>query len=239
MTVMDLGTMPYGEAWDLQERLHQQLVDRQMAGQPPEQHYFLFVEHPHVYTLGKSGHLHNLLADNQQLKARGIEFFKTNRGGDITYHGPGQIVGYPILDLHAFRKDIRWYMRTLEQVIIDTLADWDITAGRVEGMTGVWVDIERPHRARKICAMGVRISRWVTMHGFALNVNTNLDYFQMIIPCGIANKEVTSMQRELGKPIDMEAVKRRLLHHFERNFGVEARTGTQENLRTSGPLSAS
>ncbi len=220
LMITDAGRMPYDKAWKLQERLHRQLVENQQTGRQPEHHYFLFVEHPHVYTLGKSGHLHNLLADEAQLKARGIAFFKTNRGGDITYHGPGQIVGYPILDLHSFRRDVRWYMRTLEQVIIDTLANWDIAAGRLEGMTGVWVDVARPHRARKICAMGVRISRWVTMHGFALNVNTNLDYFQMIIPCGISNKEVTSMARELGGPVDMDRVKRRIGYHFERRFGV-------------------
>ncbi len=216
-----LGQMAYRPAWNLQEHLHQHLWECQRQGKVPSTHFFLTVEHPHVYTLGKSGHIQNLLVNEQRLMERGIEFYRTNRGGDITYHGPGQLVGYPILDLTRWRRDVRWYMRMIEQVIIDALAEWGIKAGRIEGLTGVWVNIDRPHRARKICAMGVRISRWITMHGFALNVNTDLQYFQLIIPCGIANKEVTSMARELGRTIDFDKVRQRVAYHLARHFEAQ------------------
>ncbi len=233
---VDLGRAAYRPTWELQERLHALLWEYQQRREPPPYHFFLAVEHPHVYTLGKSGHIHNLLVDEAQLTRQGIDFCRTNRGGDITYHGPGQLVGYPIFDLTRWKRDVRWYMRMLEQVIIDTVAEWGITAGRIEGMTGVWVDADRPHRARKICAMGVRISRWITMHGFALNVNTDLRYFQMIIPCGIANKEVTSMERELGRKVPMEQVRRRVADHLARRFGarVEWHADLPDGVRAAG-----
>ncbi|MCL4127048.1 UNVERIFIED_CONTAM: hypothetical protein GTU68_055176, partial [Idotea baltica] len=178
---------------------------------------FLFVEHPHVYTLGKSGDLNNLLLDENQLKEKGITFHKINRGGDITYHGFGQIVGYPILDLDNFFNDIGKYMRGLEETIIHVLAEYGINGERSKGETGVWLDVGKPF-ARKICALGVRSSRWVTMHGFALNVNTNLGYFDHIIPCGIRGKAVTSMEVELGEKLNVKEVKEKILKHFENVF---------------------
>jgi lipoyl(octanoyl) transferase len=227
----DLGNKKYQEAWDYQEKLMQFNLEVKQAqrlaeinnelyvGQETKSH-FLFVEHPHVFTLGKSGHLENLLANNDLLKEKDAEFIKTNRGGDITYHGPGQIVGYPILDLEKIKPDIVWYMRTLEEVIIKTVAHFGISAGRLSGATGVWLDADKPAFARKICAMGVRTSRWITMHGFALNVNTNLDYFNLIVPCGITDKQVTSMQKELHKPLEIEVVKKILLAEFKNEFGI-------------------
>ncbi|HAO14487.1 MAG TPA: lipoyl(octanoyl) transferase, partial [Tenacibaculum sp.] len=182
--------------------------------------YFLFVEHPHVYTLGKSGDLSNLLLNEDQLKNKSVAFYKINRGGDITYHGPGQIVGYPILDLENFFTDIHKYLRLLEEAIILTLADYNIKSERSEGETGVWLDVGTPF-ARKICAMGIRASRWVTMHGFALNVNTDLGYFDHIIPCGIKGKAVTSMHAELGEKIEEEEVKKKILKYFKDLFNVE------------------
>ena len=183
--------------------------------------HLLFVEHPPVYTLGKSGKMEHVLLTEEQREERGIEFYRTNRGGDITFHGPGQIVGYPILDLEKFYTDIGRYLRELEEVIILTLFDFGITAGRSAGETGVWIDAAVKGRERKICAMGVRCSRWITMHGFALNANTNLAYFDGIIPCGIQNKKVTSMKEELGQEVDREAVKKSLKKNFEKVFGVE------------------
>jgi lipoyl(octanoyl) transferase len=180
----------------------------------------LFVEHPHVYTMGKSGDLGNLLADDERLKAINAEFFRTNRGGDITYHGPGQLVGYPILDLDEYFTDIHRYLRTLEEVIIATLADYGLKGDRSPGETGVWLDVGSPF-ARKICAMGVRASRWVTMHGWAFNLNTDLRYFEYIIPCGIKDKAVTSLQRELGRPVDESEVKALVAGHFARLFEVD------------------
>ena len=223
--VKDLGHKDYKETWDYQESLFEEIVELKRKNRAentdlPTPNYFLFVEHPHVYTLGKSGHIENLLIDEAALAKKGASFYKINRGGDITYHGPGQIVGYPIIDLENFFTDIHKYLRSLEEVIIRTLADYGIKGERSEGETGVWLDVGTPF-ARKICAMGVRASRCVTMHGFALNVNTDLGYFDNIIPCGIRGKAVTSLNVELSKEkVDTEEVKRYILKHFEEIFGV-------------------
>lgn len=224
--IQDLGLKNYKEAWDYQEQLFKGILDikiknRRENTKLPTPNYFLFVEHPHVYTLGKSGHAENMLLNEEQLIAKNATFYKTNRGGDITYHGPGQIVGYPILDLDNFFTDIHKYLRFLEEVIILTLADYGLKASRSDGETGVWLDVGTPF-ARKICAMGVRASRWVTMHGFALNVNTDLGYFDNIVPCGIRGKAVTSLNVELGKiEIPVEEVKEKLLYHFSALFEVQ------------------
>ena len=223
--VKDLGHKDYKETWDYQESLFEEIVELKRKNRAentnlPTPNYFLFVEHPHVYTLGKSGHIENLLIDEAALAKKGASFYKINRGGDITYHGPGQIVGYPIIDLENFFTDIHKYLRLLEEVIIRTLADYGIKGERSEGETGVWLDVGTPF-ARKICAMGVRASRWVTMHGFALNVNTDLGYFDNIIPCGIRGKAVTSLNVELSKEkVDTEEVKTLILKHFEEIFEV-------------------
>jgi lipoyl(octanoyl) transferase len=222
----DWGLMPYEQAWDKQEAIFAETVAIKTANRNhPETaqqtpNYLIFVEHPHVYTLGKSGKPENLLLDEQALKEKEATYHKINRGGDITYHGPGQIVGYPILDLDNFFTDIHLYLRTLEEAVILTLADYGIKAGRYEGYTGVWLDADN-EKARKICAMGVRCSRWVTMHGFAFNVNANLDYFKNIVPCGIDDKDVTSMQRELGKALDIDEVKHKLKHHISNLFEMD------------------
>ena len=222
----DLGLKDYKETWDLQEEILKKTVAikvrnrRENAGLSTPNH-FLFVSHAHVYTLGKSGDLSNLLLNEEQLKKKGANFYKINRGGDITYHGPGQIVGYPILDLENFFTDIHKYLRLLEETIILTLADYGLEASRSQGETGVWLDVGTPF-ARKICALGVRASRWVTMHGFALNVNTDLGYFDHIIPCGIRGKSVTSLRVELKKDqLDENEVKEKLLKHFLNLFEVQ------------------
>ena len=221
--VKDLGNKDYKETWDYQESLFEEIVAQKTNNKAngtnlPTTNYFLFVEHLHVYTLGKSGHIENLLIDEEGLKNKGATFYKINRGGDITYHGPGQIVGYPILDLENFFTDIHKYLRSLEEVIIRTLSDYGLKGERSEGETGVWLDVGTPF-ARKICAMGVRCSRWVTMHGFALNVNTDLGYFDNIIPCGIRGKAVTSLNVELAKDkVDLQEVKQRILTHFKEIF---------------------
>ena len=226
--VEDLGLMDYAKAWTYQETLFQAIVqtkidNRRNNTKSATQNHVLLVRHPHVYTLGKSGDMDNLLIDEQKLASIGAQFFKINRGGDITYHGPGQIVGYPILDLENFFTDIHKYLRLLEEMIILTLADYEIVAERSPGETGVWLDVGTPF-ARKICAMGVRASRWVTMHGFALNVNADLGYFDHMIPCGIRGKSVTSMRVELKmKEVDEQAVSQRLLHHFQNLFEAELR----------------
>ena len=217
--IQDLGYKDYKQTWDYQEQLFKGIIDTKIKNRREETHlstsnYFLFVEHPHVYTLGKSGDMSNLLLNEEQLTEKGATFYKINRGGDITYHGPGQIVGYPILDLDNFFTDIHKYLRLLEEMIILTLAEYGIKAERSKGETGVWLDVDTPF-ARKICALGVRSSRWVTMHGFAFNVNANLGYFDNIIPCGIRGKAVTSLNVELGKKVVDEAeVKEKLLKHF-------------------------
>jgi len=225
VTLQDLGLKDYKDTWDYQEKLFQGIIDlkidnRRNLSNHKTPNYFLFVEHPHVYTLGKSGDMTNLLLNEEQLKQKGATFYKINRGGDITYHGPGQIVGYPILDLDNFFTDIHKYLRFLEEVIIKTLAEYGITSERSDGETGVWLDVGTPF-ARKICAMGVRTSRWVTMHGFALNVNTNLGYFDNIIPCGIKGKAVTSLEAELNKKIPLDEVKAKILKNFKELFDVE------------------
>lgn len=219
----DLGQKDYKLCWDYQEQLFDEILNvkiknrRQNLGlETPN--YLLFVEHPHVYTMGKSGDLNNLLLNEEQLIAKNATYYKINRGGDITYHGPGQIVGYPILDLDNFFTDIHRYLRTLEEVIILTLKDYGLKAERSKGETGVWIDVGTPF-ARKICAMGVRASRWVTMHGFAFNVNADLGYFDNIIPCGIKDKTVTSLNVELGQTkVNENDVKSKLKHHFENCF---------------------
>ncbi|MBA80425.1 MULTISPECIES: lipoyl(octanoyl) transferase LipB [unclassified Leeuwenhoekiella] len=222
----DLGNRDYKEVWDYQEELFKSILDlkiknRREETNHPTPNYFLFVEHPHVYTLGKSGDIKNLLVTEEQLAAKNARFYKINRGGDITYHGPGQIVGYPILDLENFFTDIHKYLRFLEETIILTLADYGLKAERSPGETGVWLDVGTPF-ARKICAMGVRASRWVTMHGFAFNVNADLGYFDNIVPCGIKEKAVTSLNVELGKvQVDEAEVKQKLLQHFKVLFEAE------------------
>ena len=224
--LQDLGLRDYKATLDFQEELFKTVVDLKIKNRREETqvetpNYFLFVEHPHVYTLGKSGDLDNLLLSEKQLEAKGATFYKINRGGDITYHGPGQIVGYPILDLENFFTDIHKYLRFLEEVIILTLQEYGIASGRSEGETGVWLGEGTPF-ARKICAMGVRASRWVTMHGFALNVNADLGYFDNIIPCGIRGKSVTSLNVELGvEKVDEKEVKEKILKHFSKLFEAE------------------
>lgn len=222
---IDWGLTDYQDAWDRQEEIFNTTValktkNRTENTQLETPNFLVFNEHQHVYTLGKSGKPENLLLDEQGLKDKQATYYKINRGGDITYHGPGQIVGYPILDLDNFFTDIHLYLRTLEEAVILTLADYGINAGRYEGFTGVWLDADN-EKARKICAMGVRCSRWVTMHGFAFNVNANLDYFKNIVPCGIDDKDVTSMQRELGHQLDMEEVKGKLKNHIAVLFKME------------------
>jgi len=224
--VQDLGMKDYAETWAYQEDLFNAIIQTKINNRRNDQrnlteNYFLLVSHPHVYTLGKSGNSDNLLIDKKKLAAIGAQFFKINRGGDITYHGPGQIVGYPILDLENFFTDIHKYLRLLEEIIILTLLDYGLKAERSPGETGVWLDVGTPF-ARKICAMGVRASRWVTMHGFALNVNTDLGYFDHMIPCGIRDKSVTSMRVELKKDnLDEHQVSKKLLHYFRHLFTAE------------------
>lgn len=224
----DLGRMDYQQAWDYQEQLFAEIVatkinnrKRPAEEQIPTENHLLFVEHPHVYTLGKSGKLENLLLDEEGLKAHEATFYKINRGGDITYHGPGQLVGYPILDLENFFTDIHQYLRYLEEAIIRTLAEYGIEAGRIDGLTGVWLDSIRQENPRKICAMGVKSSRWVTMHGFAFNLNANLNYFGNIVPCGIDDKAVTSLHLELGRPVDEAEVKEKVKKHLSDLFEME------------------
>ena len=234
----DLGVKDYKETWTYQESLFDAIVNLKIRNRREELHletpnYFLFVEHPHVYTLGKSGDFDNLLISEKQLGEKGATFYKVNRGGDITYHGPGQIVGYPILDLENFFTDIHKYLRLLEEVIILTLADYGVASTRSVGETGVWLDVGTPF-ARKICAMGVRASRWVTMHGFALNVNADLGYFDHMIPCGIKGKAVTSLHVELGvETVPIEAVKKKITKYFMELFEAELRDGS--NLQNPMP----
>ena len=225
VTVIDLGRQSYKPTWDLQEQQLQKIVtlkksNRAAAVPVPTPNYFYWVEHPPVITLGKSGLPKHLLLNEQQLTEKGIEFFTTNRGGDITFHGPGQLVGYPILDLENFFTDIHKYLRLLEEAIILMLKEYGLAAERSEGETGVWLDVGTPF-ARKICAMGVKASRWVTMHGFALNVNTNLGYFDYIVPCGIQGKAVTSLAAELKREIPLDEVKAKILVHLSELFEAE------------------
>ncbi|HET9056800.1 MAG TPA: lipoyl(octanoyl) transferase LipB [Chitinophagaceae bacterium] len=227
----DLGVQTYKRVWDYQEELLQanvKIKSAQVNGayyadgdQFKTTNYLLFVEHPPVYTLGKSGLMENILIDEAEQKAKGIEFFKTNRGGDITFHGPEQLVGYPILDLENFYTDIGKYLRNIEEVIILTLTEYDLKGERSAGETGVWLDPHIKGKERKICAIGVRCSRWITMHGFAFNINTDLSYFDYIIPCGIKNKQVTSLQKELGRKISLKEVKEKVKQNFAKVFQVD------------------
>ncbi len=216
----DLGVIEYKQAWDYQQDVLNKIVDVKTQNKPTDS-YLLFCEHPHVYTLGRGGAENNLLLNSQQLKEKGVSFYKTNRGGDITYHGPGQIVGYPIIDLEAFSLDIRQYIYNLEEVIIQTLKTFQINSERLEGARGVWLDVNDKQRVRKICAIGVRSSRWVTMHGFALNVNTDLFFFNHINPCGFTDKAVTSMQKELGEKLNLSEVKQEIIQKFGKVFQTE------------------
>lgn len=224
----DLGLMDYKACWDYQEKLFHETIQQKIENrnlseqeQIATKNYLLFVEHPHVYTLGKSGDEKNLLLNEQELSTKNAGYYKINRGGDITYHGPGQLVAYPILDLDNFFTDIHHYLRLLEETIIVTLKDYGINGSRSKGETGVWLDADNPLTARKICAMGVRCSRWVTMHGWGFNVNSNLTYFNNIIPCGIGDKAVTSLNKELGKEIDMNEIKEKLKKNFTQLFEGE------------------
>jgi len=215
-----LGRIGYADAWEKQEHLFQEIMKQKLAGEPTS-NYLLFCEHEHVYTMGKSGSENNLLVNNQQLKNLGVSFFKTNRGGDITYHGPGQIVGYPILDLENFGLGIRTYIEKLEESIILTLHNFQINGQRLEEATGVWLDIDKPGKTRKICAIGVRASRDVTMHGFAFNVNTDLGFFNYINPCGFTDKAVTSLEKELGGKQDFNKVLKKVEEKMVEVFGFE------------------
>ncbi|MBS1641500.1 MAG: lipoyl(octanoyl) transferase LipB [Bacteroidetes bacterium] len=219
----DLGVRPYKEVWDLQEVFLKQNVDLKAneATRNATVNHLFFVEHNPVYTLGKSGKKEHVLINDETLKEKGIEYFHINRGGDITFHGPEQIVGYPIFDLDKFKPDLTWYLRNLEEVIIKTLAEYGLQGDRSKGETGVWLDPNIAGKERKICAMGIKCSRWITMHGFAFNINTNLDYFNYIVPCGIQNKQVTSLQKELGRHVDINEAKEKLKKNFEIVFNCK------------------
>ena len=225
----DLGIQSYQPTWDYQEQLLKEAValkteartQNKEASEAATQHRFILVEHQPVFTLGKNGNRSNVLVSDEQLKVLGIEYFHINRGGDITYHGLQQVVGYPIVDLDKFKPDLGWYLRSLEEVIIQVLAEYGLKGERSAGETGVWLDPQDPFVARKICAMGIKCSRWITMHGFALNVNTDLSHFEFIVPCGIQGKTVTSLEKELGKKIDYEEVKQKIKFHFEAIFDCE------------------
>lgn len=228
LKIQDLGRIAYKEAWDYQEKLFADIIAHKMANRAKERtgetllapsiNHLLFCEHNPVYTLGKSGDRANVLLSDSEREKKGIEFYAINRGGDITYHGPGQMVAYPLLDLDQYFTDIHKYLRFLEEAIILTMADYGLKGGRYPGYTGVWLDADNDSKARKICAMGVKCSRWVTMHGLAFNVNTELQYFKNIVPCGITDKAVTSMQAELGKKVDMAEVKHLFTNHFKQLF---------------------
>jgi len=225
VTIINLGLVDYKKAWDIQEKYFKQAIDRKIAirngeNLPPPSNYLILCEHPNVYTIGKSGKEENLLLSSEEVKSKEASFYKINRGGDITYHGPGQLVVYPILDLDQFFTDIHKYMRFLEQAVINTLLKFGIQSSRIDGMTGVWIDSALPS-ARKICAMGVKSSRWVTMHGIGFNINTNLDFFSHIVPCGIEDKAVTSMKKELGIEVDMQEVENIIIEEFKSLFGFQ------------------
>lgn len=238
--VRDLGQAAYKPTWDLQERLLKEAVDRKIArrraglseadrpdsGHDPDhpwpEHHLLFVEHPHVLTLGKSGDANHVVASAERLEALGVEYHEINRGGDITYHGPGQLVAYPILDLDQFRTDIGWYLRQLEEAVIRTCSDWGVSSGRVDGLTGVWIDPEAGQAARKICAIGVKCSRWVTMHGLAFNLNTDLDFFNLIVPCGIQDRGVTSLAIEASRKVNRREAQDALKSHLLDVLGADS-----------------
>lgn len=239
-TLHRLGLIDYQEAWDYQMDLFQATIQRKLKNrdlpkeeQVPTQNHFIFCQHPHTYTLGKSGDAQHLLANEALLQTIGAKFYHINRGGDITYHGPGQLVGYPIFDLDNFFTDIHKFMRLMEEAIIRFLAKYGLKGERWEGFTGVWLDVDKPSRCRKICAMGVHTSRWVTMHGFALNVSTDLNYFDYIIPCGIENRGVTSLEKELGRSLDWEQIRLEVLKEFEEVFGFEGVEKSEAKTKTS------
>ncbi len=224
----DLGLKDYKEAWDIQEQLFHRIIEQKMLNRGDDAHnhvptsnYLLFCEHPHVFTLGKNGSENNLLVGQMQLANKKATFYKTNRGGDITYHGPGQLVGYPILDLDNFSPDIHQYVAFLEEAIIQTISEYGLSGARLKGASGVWLDPDNPAKARKICAVGIRTSRWVTMHGFAFNINSDLSYFDLINPCGFTDKKATSIQAELNETLDMTVVKETVLKHLSALFGME------------------
>ena len=221
---IDLGEIDYKEAWNYQEKLFNEIVESKKQSNnnenPPQQNYLLFCEHPHVYTLGKSGEQNNLLISDEFLKKINATYYKINRGGDITYHGPGQIVGYPILDLEDFNLTVKKYIFFLEEAIIKLLKEYGIQGNRLDGGTGVWLDVDNPSKSRKICAIGVRASKFVTMHGFAFNVNTDLNYFNHINPCGFTDKGVTSMQKELGKELNINEIKNKLKDHIKKELNM-------------------
>jgi len=223
--ILDWGLIDYKSAWDKQTQIFQQVIDQKVANRSlenklPTHNYLIFCEHHPVYTLGKSGKIEHLLVQENSLQNQNIQFFRNNRGGDITFHGPGQLMVYPILDLDNFFTDIHQFLRYLEECVIQTIAEYQIKGDRIEGATGVWIDIQKP-TARKICAMGIRASRWVTMHGIALNVQTDLDYFKQIIPCGIADKAVTSIVQEIQQKISLKEVQQKFAQHFARIFEAE------------------
>jgi|TARA_B110000261_G_C13015411_1_gene329844 lipoyl(octanoyl) transferase len=225
--IIKKGLIDYKECWDFQDHIFKEIIQQKidirkgLIEERPTKNYFIFCEHPHVYTLGKSGDKSHLLVSKELLKTTNATYYHINRGGDITYHGPGQIVGYPIFDLENFFTDIHKYLRFLEEAVILTLADYGVKSGRVEGLTGVWIEANNPIKARKICAIGVKCSRWVTMHGFAFNVNTDLSYFDNIVPCGISDKSVTSLEKELKRTIQLEEVESKLMSHLVDLFGLE------------------
>ncbi len=230
---IDVGAIDFREAWDYQEKLFNTIIDvkinnrkRSVDSQHRTPNYLIFCCHPHVYTLGKSGDIKNLLVTDDELKKGQISFYHTNRGGDITYHGPGQIVAYPIFDLENFFTDIHKYLRCLEETVILTLAELGVKAGRLKGLTGVWLDPDNNIKSRKICALGVKTSRWVAMHGLAFNVTSDLNYFNKIVPCGIKNRAVTSLQNELSYPVDIEAIKTILKDNFQKVFDIEYKNTT-------------
>ncbi|MGE0566747.1 MAG: lipoyl(octanoyl) transferase LipB [Bacteroidia bacterium] len=219
----DLGLMDYKACWDFQEKIFDSIVKQKVANRDKNnpvltKNYLLFVEHPHVFTLGNSGNEQHLLLNEPQLNEKKASYYKINRGGDITYHGPGQLVGYPILDLDNFFTDIHKYLRLLEELIITVIAEYGVVGGRIKGESGVWIDADNKLKARKICALGVRCSRWVTMHGWGFNVNSDLNYFNNIIPCGIQDKGVTSLEKEIGRKVDMDEMKKKLKFHFANIF---------------------
>lgn len=223
--VLNWGLIDYKIAWDKQTQLFQSVIDQKVANRSlpnpsPTNNYLVFCEHPPVYTLGKSGKIEHLLVNEKSLQNQNIQFFRNNRGGDITFHGPGQLMVYPILNLDNFFTDIHRFLRFLEECVIQTIAEYEIEGVRIEGATGVWLDAQKP-TARKICAMGIRASRWVTMHGIALNVHTNLEYFKQIIPCGISDKAVTSLEQEIGHPINLKEIQQKFEQHFELIFEAE------------------
>lgn len=225
---IQLGLIDYKEAWDNQAEIFNSIVAVKTTNrllpaeaQKPTDNFVIFCQHPHVFTLGKSGNESNLLIPHHELPSINATYYHINRGGDITYHGPGQIVGYPVLDLENFFTDIHRYMRVIEEAVIQTLAEYGLAGGRIPGLTGVWLGADTPTTSRKICALGVKTSRWVTMHGFAFNVNTDLRYFEYIVPCGIADRAVTSMERELGRPVDLSEVENVLKEKLRQQFGME------------------